>query len=74
MRSGPYRFLSFSSDGEEPVQVHVKRDRQVAKFSLNPVLLTKNRGFSKHELDRIAGHVVQHQEALLEAWNDYFDS
>jgi hypothetical protein len=74
MRIGPYSCAFFSSDRAEKVHVHVKRDRQIAKFWLDPVLLAKNRGFSKHELDRVATLVVQYQVQLLEAWYDYFDS
>jgi hypothetical protein len=43
---GPYRFVFFSVDRTEPVHIHVKRDRQIAKFWLRPVLLAKNKGFS----------------------------
>jgi hypothetical protein len=33
---GPYRFFFFSSDRGEPIQVHVKRDRKLAKLWLAP--------------------------------------
>ena len=36
---GAYKFVFFSSDREEPVHIHVKRDRQIAKFWLAPVSL-----------------------------------
>ena len=52
---------------------HVRRDRQIAKFWLNPVSLARNDGFRQHELDRIARLVVQYEAILVEAWNDYFD-
>ena len=54
---GPYRFVFFSSDGGEPLHIHVKRDRQIAKFWLEPVDLAKNVGFADHEVepDRTAG-------------------
>ena len=58
----------------EPIHVHVTRDRQVAKFWLNPVSFGYNSGFKKHELDRIARLVVQYEKILIEAWHDYFDS
>jgi hypothetical protein len=36
----------FSSDRGEPVHIHVKRDRHIAKFWLEPIELAKNLGFS----------------------------
>ena len=71
---GPYKFIFFSSDRDEPVHIHVKRDRQIAKFWLKPVSLAKNKGFRQHELDRVAGLVVEYEVILVEAWHDYFDS
>lgn len=47
-------FIFFSSDRGEPAHIHVKRDRQIAKFWLEPISLEKNRGFKEHELNQIA--------------------
>ena len=49
------------------------RDRQIAKFWLQPVSLAKNKGFRKHELDRITRLVLQYEEMFVEAWHDYFN-
>ena len=73
LQVGPYRFVFFSSDQDEPVHIHVKRDRQIAKFWLKPVSLETNDGFRQHELDRIARLVAQYEIMLVEAWHDYFD-
>jgi hypothetical protein len=73
-RDGPYSFIFFSSDKGELPHIHVKRDRQIAKFWLDPISLAKNQGFQKHELNRIIYLVVKHQPTLLEAWHDYFGS
>jgi hypothetical protein len=64
LQDGPYAFVFFSSDRNEPLHIHVRRDRQIAKFWLDPVALAKNRGFPEHELSQI--------ERLMEAWFDYF--
>ena len=72
LRDGPYRFVFFSSDQGEPSHIHVKRDRQIAKFWLEQIALAKNRGFADHELNDIERLVRNHQQTLLEAWNDYF--
>jgi Domain of unknown function (DUF4160) len=72
LRIGPYSFVFLSSDLGEPPHIHVKRDRSIAKFWLDPVTLAKNRGFAEHERNDIESLVIQHQQTLLEAWHDYF--
>lgn len=74
LKAGPYSFIFFSSDRGEPVHIHVKRDRLLAKYWLDPIVLEKNRGFKEHELGQIAKLVAEHQSLLLEAWHDYFDA
>ena len=74
LQDGPYYFVFFSSDWGEPPHIHVKRDRQLAKFWLEPISLAKNRGFPEHELNHIARLVVKHRVTLIEAWYDYFSS
>jgi hypothetical protein len=73
LQLGAYSFIFFSSDRGEPPHIHIKRDRQIAKFWLDPVFLEKNRGFKEHELNQIDRLVVEHQTTLLDAWHDYFD-
>jgi hypothetical protein len=72
LQDGAYSFIFFSSDGGEPPHIHVKRDRQLAKYWLVPVALAKNRGFPKHELRQVGRLVRRYQQQLLEAWHDYF--
>lgn len=72
LRVGPYSFVFFSSDQREPPHIHVKRDRSIVKYWLEPIALAKNRGFAQHELNDIEALVGQHRQALLEAWHDYF--
>jgi len=72
LRHGPYAFVFFSSDQNEPPHVHVLRDQAVAKYWLGPVSLAKNRGFKNPELRRIARLIVQFEQQLAEAWHDYF--
>jgi hypothetical protein len=74
LQDGPYDFVFFSSDRGEPAHIHVKRDRDIAKFWLSPVSLAKNRGFKPHELRDIARRVIKHETVLLEAWHEYFGS
>jgi hypothetical protein len=72
LQDGPYSFIFFSSDYAEPPHIHVKRDRSIAKYWLNPVSLAKNRGFHGHELRKIKRLVEEYAETLSEAWHDYF--
>ena len=74
LRSGPYSFFFRSSDRTEPVHIHVKRDRKNANFWLDPATLAKNAGFNENELRRIRRLVIRYESALIEAWNDFFDS
>lgn len=64
--------MFFSSDMSEPPHIHVKRDRRIAKVWLAPVVLAKNRGFPGHELNDVLRLVEKHEQALLEAWHEYF--
>lgn len=74
LRDGPYSFVFFSSDGGEPPHIHVKRDRQAAKFWLEPIALAKNHGFPDHELNRIEALVREHLQTLMESWHEFFDA
>lgn len=72
LRSGPYRFFFYSSDGDEPPHVHVKRDDRAAKYWLEPVRYEWSVGFRPVELRRIQAIIAENLELLLEAWNEYF--
>jgi len=41
LEDGPYRFIFFSSDKDEPPHIHVTRERCIARFWLDPVALAK---------------------------------
>jgi hypothetical protein len=69
---GPYRFFFFSNEGSEPPHIHVRRDRQLAKFWIQPVLLASSVNFSSHELREVRLLVVQYQQVFLEAWHEHF--
>ncbi|MCB0165958.1 MAG: DUF4160 domain-containing protein [Anaerolineae bacterium] len=62
---GPHSFIFFSLDRPEPPHIHVKRDRQIVKFWLEPVFMAKNRGFKEHELSQIAELVENNRERIL---------
>ncbi len=72
LRSGPYRFFFFAGDRNEPPHIHVERERNRAKFWLDPVRLQESGGFARSEINRIAELVEANRKLLIEAWNDYF--
>jgi len=70
--SGPYRFFFYSGDRDEPPHIHVERERNKAKFWLDPVRLQYSRGFSQSEINRIQRRVEENRERFLRRWNEFF--
>ena len=73
LRNGPYRFFFYAGDRDEPPHVHVERDKDIAKFWLDPVRLQNSGGFSRTELNRIQQLVEDNKSDLLRSWNEYFN-
>lgn len=71
-RIGPHRYFFYASDRDEPYHVHVERDDRIAKFWVDPVRLQTSGGFSRSELARIGGVIMEHRTELMEAWDGYF--
>lgn len=72
LRVRGYRFFFYANEAGEPAHVHVQRERMLAKFWLQPVLLANSGGFSAHEPKKLVGLVEAHEQALVEAWNEFF--
>jgi hypothetical protein len=72
LRIGSYRFFFYSGDGGEPPHVHVEKEDKKAKFWLDPVRLQNSGGFTRLEISKALRMIFEHQEQLLEAWNDFF--
>ena len=70
---GPYRFFCYAGDQDEPPHVHIERDKDEAKFWLDPIRIQSNRGFSRTEINRIQKLIEEHKEQLLAGWNDFFN-
>lgn len=68
---GPYRLFFYSFDCHEPRHVHIRRERMMCKFWLEPVALSNNDGFSSRELNRIRAMILDHLEHIVEAWNEH---
>ncbi len=52
--------------------MHVQRERQLAKFWLEPILLAGSTGFTAHEIRELVKLVTDNREEFLEAWHEYF--
>ena len=72
LRVGPYRFFFYSNENNEPVHIHVQRERALAKFWLDPVALASSTGFAAQELTKMARLVQENTAKFSEAWNEYF--
>ena len=73
LREENYRFAFFSNENREPPHVHVKADKDQAKFWLDPIELASNYGFKAHELNEIERIIHRHQTELLEDWYEHFN-
>jgi len=68
---GPYRCFFYSFDCNEPKHIHIRRDRMACKFWLEPIALSKNHGFSPHELNRIRDMIRFNLNKIMEAWDEH---
>jgi len=71
---GPYRFFFYSGDHDEPPHIHIEREKNKAKFWLDPVRLEYSRGFGQTEISHIQRLVEANREFFLRRWNEYFGS
>ena len=53
LRVGGYRFFFYANESGEPRHIHVQRERMLAKFWLQPVVLASSSGFAAHELKKL---------------------
>jgi hypothetical protein len=72
LREGPLHLRVFCLRSARAAAFSFERDRQAAKFWLEPVSLAFNDGFAQHELNAIERRVLFHQAMFLRAWNDFF--
>ncbi len=70
LRVKGYRFWFYEADLDEPPHVHVGRQGSEAKYWLDPVALSKLRGFREHELTEIQSILTEHRDTILEAWRN----
>ncbi len=69
---GPYRFFFYSNEKNEPIHIHVQKERALAKFWLRPVALASSTGFPAPELTKLSKIVQENANIFMEAWNEFF--
>ena len=77
LRIGPYRFYFYANEnqtgpGAEPPHIHVTDGNSEAIYTLSPVALRDNRGFSDRDARKIGLLVSTHAATLTDAWNRFF--
>ena len=68
---GPYRLFFYSFDCNEPMHVHVERERMQCKFWMAHLVLASNDGFHPRELNRIRRLIHEHEERIRKAWDEH---
>lgn len=68
---GPYRLFFWSYDCSEPPHIHIKREKDNAKFWLEPVSLASNHGFKSHELRAIERIIQDNLDELRRKWDEH---
>ena len=74
LRVRGYRFFFFSLEGTEPPHIHVEQGERTAKFWLEPVTLSRSRGFRRSELTQLQAIIEENQQLLLTKWDEHFSS
>jgi len=68
---GPYRIFFYSFDCNEPMHVHVQREKMVCKFWLEPVEIARNEGFQEREVNRIRQMIESNLTGIRKAWDEH---
>jgi hypothetical protein len=74
-RSGPLRLFFYSNEGDprEPVHVHVRDGKSIAKVWLDlEVRVADSRGFDARALRRICDIVRDNRDRIMSARHDHF--
>ncbi len=69
-----FRFFFFSNEGLplEPPHIHVRKDRNLAKFWLDPVSLADSWGMTAKELNTLELQVEKNVSLFRSKWDEYF--
>ena len=67
-----YKFQFYSGDRGEPPHIHVVKAEKRAKIWLNSLRIEWSRHFSPGEINRILNILEEHQQELVEWYNEFF--
>ena len=70
LRHKGYALYFVMFDLAEPAHVHVRNGNREAKFWLQPVAMSWNRGYRSHELTEIERIVHDNLEFILQVWDE----
>ncbi len=68
LRIGQYRLFFYSYDLGERMHIHVIREKNEAKFWLEPVSLAKNQGMSTVEIQTALKLITENKETIVNEW------
>lgn len=68
LREKGYELSFVMFDLDEPMHVHVRKERKRAKFWLEPVSLAWTRGYREHELNEIERLINDNQDFICQIW------
>lgn len=73
LRYRGYRFFFFSQQGSEPIQVHVRKGSQRAKYWVEPeVAVVYSIDMNISEVNEIRRVIERHRRRIVEAWHEHF--
>jgi hypothetical protein len=65
----------FWSNEHEPIHIHVKKGRCIAKFVVEPVIeLVDNKGFKPQELKLAETIIEENLDVIISFWKSWFNS
>jgi hypothetical protein len=67
-REKGYEFSFYMFDLTEPIHVHVRSGRKLAKFWIEPISIAWTRGYRPHELNEIERIVRDNEQFIREIW------
>ena len=76
LRYKGYRLFFYSNEGDpsEPLHVHIRKGKSVAKFWLEPVIsVASSYGMKSSELSELSQVIKDNIELIKRAWNEYFN-
>lgn len=65
-----FTFRFYAADLDEPIHVHIEKERHVAKFWVNPIACAVNGGFNRRELRQIIQIIELRQREIVSKWQE----